>query len=200
LGWELCARPNAPGVADWSLFTETCASGGAAPHKPRDQIKRGPPMADERPTWVHDCTFGGKAKDFWWRVEENGDITIRRVFATRGQRDDVRVRTVTREELGRLLDAMSDGEWWPLANSVEKLTNGTEQHGLGKFLYEQLGWTCTEAQLAGHLGVILTSAGVWEWNDRKRDMKFRLADPDLRRMQAYFERRRSRSLRDLPSF
>ena len=146
-------------------------------------------MPDSSTFWLQDQTLGGKAKDFWWRVEANGDITIRRVFETRGLAEDVRVRTTTHAELGRLLAAMADGEWWPLANNVEKLTNGTEQDGLGKFLYEQLDWTATDAQLAGHLGVILTGAGVWEWNQRKRGMMFRLTDTDVARVKAYFERR-----------
>lgn len=141
--------------------------------------------------WLHDQTFGGKAKDFWWCVGNDGSITIRRVFDTRGPGTDVRVRTITRTELMALLDAMSDGAWWPLANNVEKLTNGTEKDGLGSFLCERFGWTPTDAQLAGHLGVILSGAGVWDYNGRKRGIEFRLADPDTGRVKAYFGRRRA---------
>ena len=61
---------------------------------------------------------------------------------------------------------MADAEWWPLANNVEKLANGTEKHGLGRFLYEQLGRDTAGAQLAGQLGVILTSAGVWDYHGK----------------------------------
>ena len=148
-------------------------------------------MPGQSALWLHDQTYGGKAKDFWWRVDDEGNTTIRRVFATRGPREDVRVHTITRNELERLLAEMADGESWPLANNVEKLTNGTEQHGLGQFLCEQLGWTPTDAQLAGHLGVILTGAGVWNYNGRRRGIMFRLADADLARVRAYFDRRRS---------
>ena len=148
-------------------------------------------MPSSSSPWLHDRTFGGKAKDFWWRAGDDGSITIRRVFETRGPGTDVRVRAITRRELDQLLAAMADGRWWPLADNVEKLTNGTEKDGLGKFLCERFGWTPTDAQLAGHLGVILSGAGIWDYNGRKRGIEFRLADSDMGRVKTYHERRRA---------
>jgi hypothetical protein len=64
-----------------------------------------------------------------------------------------------------------------LANSVEKLGIGTERKdGIGYFFYNGLKWDTTHSQLASQLASIFLSAGVWESNGRKRNIKFRFLD------------------------
>jgi len=45
--------------------------------------------------------------------------------------------------------------------------------GTNRFLFEKLNWSTTDCQLAGHLGVIFTISGVWEYNGMKRGIRFR---------------------------
>lgn len=68
---------------------------------------------------------------------------------------------------------MQDREWKTLANDAAKLCMGTEKDGIGKFLYK-LRPEVSYAQLSSQLGAIFYQAGVWEWNEQKRGMKFLL--------------------------
>lgn len=120
--------------------------------------------------WVHSKTFGGKQKSFWWRVDDDSTIYIRRVFKGNKQRKD----RISAEELGQLNRWMSDSNWVPLANNIEKLRLGTEQEGVGWFLCRRLGWKASaEWQLASQVGVIFTLSDVWEYNGRKRGICFK---------------------------
>lgn len=68
---------------------------------------------------------------------------------------------------------MQDREWKDLANNAAKLYMGTEKDGIGKFLY-RLRTEVPYAQLSSQLAAIFYYSGVWEWNERKRGMKFLL--------------------------
>lgn len=68
---------------------------------------------------------------------------------------------------------MQDGEWKALANDTAKLCMDTEMDEIGKFLYE-LRPEVSSAQLSSKLGFIFYQAGVWEWNEEKRGIKFLL--------------------------
>lgn len=68
---------------------------------------------------------------------------------------------------------MQGREWKTLANDAAKLCMGTEKDGIGKFLYK-LRPEVSYAQLSSQLGAIFYQAGVWEWNEQKRGMKFLL--------------------------
>jgi len=70
--------------------------------------------------------------------------------------------------------------WVPLANNVEKLKNREEKQGVGWFLYEHLGWSIMDSQLASHLGVILTLTGAWAYNGKKIGIEFRRLGNDWR--------------------
>ena len=64
-------------------------------------------------------------------------------------------------------------DWVCLANDVQKLKNGTEKEGLGKFVFSKLGWSTTKAQLSSHIGAIFSDSGVWAYNGKKRGIKFK---------------------------
>lgn len=120
--------------------------------------------------WVHEITFGGKRKSFWWMVDEGGTVRIKRVF--RGSKVP-NVKVICRDEMDCLHAFMEDGAWRRLSNSVTKLRDGSEQPGIGRFLVNRLGWPVTDAQLAGHLGVVLTQCGVWDYNAKKAGIEHR---------------------------
>ncbi|WP_305064134.1 hypothetical protein [Methanococcoides sp.] len=115
-------------------------------------------------------TFGGQQKDFWWMITDDCDIHIKRMFKS-GDSKKERVTKITCEELNLLDSYMSDGGRKSLANNVKKQVDGTEKPGIGSFLFQELGWSNTDAQLSGHLGVIFHHAGVWGYNAQKRNIK-----------------------------
>ncbi|WP_292376141.1 hypothetical protein [Methanosarcina sp. UBA411] len=121
-------------------------------------------------SWTHSRILGAKHKVFSWRIDNRGNLFIKRKF--RNNRFP-RVDNISCIHLGRLYESMLDGEWKSLANDAAKLCMGTEKDGIGKFLYE-LRPEVSSAQLSSQLGAIFYQAGVWEWNEGKRGIKFLL--------------------------
>ncbi|BCZ45838.1 hypothetical protein psyc5s11_19050 [Clostridium gelidum] len=120
--------------------------------------------------WIYSTTFGGKAKSFWWRVDEKLNIVVKRKF--KGFKDITSI-VISKADLEKIDNFMEGKEWVDLANNIEKINNGSEKDGLGKYLFQSLGWKVGDAQLASHLGVIFTLSGVWSFNGRKRGIKFK---------------------------
>jgi hypothetical protein len=138
------------------------------------------PVQDLQHEWVHSITFGGKAKSFWWKIDDGYNIHITRAF--NGANKIVNTKLISPAETERLNNYMAQNGWVPLANNVEKLRSGEEKHGIGRFLYEQLGWSTTDSQLAGHLGVIFSLSGVWEYNGKKKGIEFRQLSKEWRNL------------------
>lgn len=120
--------------------------------------------------WAHETTFGGKMKEFWWKIDPTGLVSIRRRF--KSDTTD-RIKRIRPDEIARLQQFMGDRQWHRLSNNVAKLRDGTEQTGIGRFLVDDLDWGITHAQLAGHLGVLLTKSGVWDYNGKKSRVQHR---------------------------
>ena len=76
-----------------------------------------------------------------------------------------------------LIDYLPNGEWFKLANNVERLKHGTEANGIGKYLFNQ-GLNNTDCQTASHLGTIFYQAGIWLYNGKRKGIKFR-KNPDV---------------------
>jgi len=114
-------------------------------------------------------TLGGKHKIFWWRLKENYSLEIIRKFnADTGK---INSSIFTEKEIDKIQEFIN-GNKIPLANNVQKLQNGTEKEGLGKFLYENLDKNTTEAQLASHISAIFYYSGIWDYNEKKKGMLF----------------------------
>lgn len=120
--------------------------------------------------WICSITLGGKAKAFWWKVDNNFAIHIKRKFKASLL---MASKVVSEEESEKIDDFIKSTEWINLANNIEKLNNGTEKDGLGKFLHEVLNWQIADAQLASQLGAIFTLSGAWSYNGRKRGIQFK---------------------------
>lgn len=137
--------------------------------------------------WIYATTFGGKTKSFWWRLDGNFNILIIRQFKGFG---DVASRLISKTDLEKIDNFMESKEWVDLANNIEKINNGSEKDGLGKYLFESLGWKVGDAQLASHLGVIFTLSGVWSFNGRKRGIQFKKNNSQWQELlkQYYIER------------
>ncbi|MEA4826383.1 MAG: hypothetical protein VB130_07090 [Clostridium sp.] len=129
-------------------------------------------------SWVCSMTLGGKAKTFWWKVDNNFDIHIKRKFKTF---ESMNYRVISKEQLEKIDDFIKSREWINLSNNVEKINNGTEKEGLGKFLYDVLNWQAADVQLASHIGAIFTLAGAWGFNGYKRGIQFKKNNIDWKR-------------------
>ncbi len=121
-------------------------------------------------SWSRSRTLGAKHKVFSWRIDNRGNLFIKRKL--RNNRFP-RIDKISCRHLDRLYGFMQDGKWKALENNAAKLCMGTEKDGIGKFLY-QLRPEVSYAQLSSQLGAIFYQAGVWEWNEQKRGMKFQL--------------------------
>ncbi|WP_292387693.1 hypothetical protein [Methanosarcina sp. UBA5] len=121
-------------------------------------------------SWSRSRTLGTKQKVFSWRIDSRGNIFIKRKFR---KNRFPRIDKISCRHLDSLCEFMQDREWKDLANNASKLCMGTEKDGIGRFLYK-LRPDVSYAQLSSQLGVIFYQAGVWEWNEQKRGMKFLL--------------------------
>ena len=66
--------------------------------------------------------------------------------------------------------------WFPLANNVQKMGEGTEQPGLGCTILREKPGDITHAQGASYLGCVLEHAGIMKWNNKKKGIKWRLLE------------------------
>jgi hypothetical protein len=124
-------------------------------------------------------TRGGEKlrKQFDWRF----DAILNRVLITN---EDGREHMFTLQEIQSILETIQEqfgAGFFPLANNVVKLTNGTERLGLGKVILEHEGSDVDHAQGSSYLGVVLEESGYFEWNGRHHgiEWKLRVADLDL---------------------
>lgn len=137
--------------------------------------------------WLSETTLGGKSKIFWWKIDEESNIHIKRIFDFKNEKKEL-IKIATAYELNQLDDYMKDGSWKYIANNVENLALGTEKPGIGIFLYDNLNWSGTEAQLSGHLGVIFYKSGTWDYNGKKRGIQHkRISDNWNESIKNYYE-------------
>jgi hypothetical protein len=137
--------------------------------------------------WLYEKTLGGKAKEFWWKIDEEYNILIKRRFA---HQKEPLTQKVTSEEINKLDEYLSDGEWKALSNNVEKLRLGIEKPGIGKFLYDNLKMNETEAQLSSHLGTIFSNSGAWLYNGKEKNMEFKKNTEDWKRLiKEYYDKK-----------
>jgi len=103
-------------------------------------------------------THGGKSRTFQWRFA-NDLLTIENEFGRTHEYQLVEIYNIL-----QWLQCEFHNEWFPLANNVEKLGNGTEKKGLGIAIYRQKPGDVTHAQGSSYLGMVLESAQLFEWN------------------------------------
>lgn len=72
------------------------------------------------------------------------------------------------------LAARFDAGWFPLANNVEKLGKNEEMDGLGVAILRQQPGNVSHAQGSSYLGVVLESAGIFEWNNKMKGIEWRI--------------------------
>jgi len=129
-------------------------------------------MQEDNPSLVRSVTLGGKAKSFWWKIDDNCNIIVRREFNSKKARI-LNSKFIKASEIDRLDKYMGESSWIGLANNVEKLSKGIENEGIGMFMFKELNWSTTDSQLASHIGGILAASRVWLYNGKQRGIKFK---------------------------
>lgn len=146
-------------------------------------------MAKQPAAWVHETTLGSRSAPFWWRLGDAGAVSIMRVLTLRASRKQKVIRAFSRDELEQLLRLMADGEWHASAAAVTTRKVPPPAGSIAPFLRHALGRSAVEAAQASHLGLIFTQAGLWEWNQQRRQLRFRQISTDLGQLEAYYARR-----------
>ena len=80
--------------------------------------------------------------------------------------------------LGRLHKEFGN-KYFPLANNVEYLGDGTEKMGLGVIILQQADSNVSHAQGSSYLGVVLEECGYFTWNGKNRGIEWRLIETDF---------------------
>jgi hypothetical protein len=114
------------------------------------------------------CTHGGKAKKFDWDFIQD-QIVIKNIEGKQHKYDLLEVKDI----LSKLYNTFGN-DWFPLANNVEKLGNGTEKDGLGSFIFSIKPGDITHAQGASYLGVVLEKAGILRWNQQIKGIEWKI--------------------------
>lgn len=155
-------------MAAFQFASERLAQGA----RPAAQTRAAPERREQAGADLgHDAgvfhTLGGRKRPFM--VEDLGVGTYRIVPAAAG----VRPIQMTRGQVEALLRHFEGQGWFPLANNVVRLRDGTEDaRGLGRYVVDQLGCAGT---LASQIGAWLHQAGLLEWNGAVRRIQFQVA-------------------------
>jgi len=122
-------------------------------------------------------TRGGKnkRKRFRWNYDEsNSRVEIVNEDGLQHLYSIVEIQAV----LMRLHTHFGD-TYFPLANNVEKLGNGTEKLGLGSVILEQKPEDISHAQGSSYLGVVFEECHYFEWNGSSRGIEWHILDYDF---------------------
>lgn len=109
-------------------------------------------------------TLGSKHKKFYWSINQNDELIIRRIF----ENNISSVIVLTKEHIESLNDFVFLQSKIRLANNVEKLALGTEREGIGTFLMNNCGLNSSEAQIASQIAAILCEMEIWKSNGKER--------------------------------
>ncbi|MGQ0604380.1 MAG: hypothetical protein ACT4QE_22080 [Anaerolineales bacterium] len=116
-----------------------------------------------------------KRRSFAWHF----DPMLKRVLVEndRGRRHEFTLQEI--QEILRVVHGSFGTSFFPLANNVQKLGDGTEKWGLGSIILEQEESDVSHAQGSSYLGVILEESGYFVWNGRHKGIEWKLITADL---------------------
>ena len=113
------------------------------------------------------CFTLGKNKSFIWEYNSETGITIIRHFKN-GERKD----PFSNEVIGKIINYVKKSGKVRLSNNVEKLSNGTEVEGLGKFVFDKIKKDTSYAQAMSQFAAIMVKLGIFEYNGERKSMEF----------------------------
>ena len=112
------------------------------------------------------CTRGGPNKRiiFKWWINANHRTLM--IHTENDRQHEFPVDEIL--EILRRTRAEFGNSYFPLANNVKKLGNGTEARGLGTIILDISPRDITHAQAASYLGPIMEEIRYFEWNEKKQ--------------------------------
>ena len=124
-------------------------------------------------------TRGGinKRKGFRWEYDPNERILL--ITNEDGKRHEYTIKEI--QNILARLETNFGGGFFPLANNVEKLANGSERLGLGSVILEQKPGDIYHAQGSSYLGVVMEECHYFEWNGKHKGIHWRLVDTNFNR-------------------
>lgn len=118
-------------------------------------------------SWATSYTLGSKHKPFKWRIDDNNIEIYRNMKSSR------KLQMVSLSNLDLIHSYVSKNDWTHLANNVKKIPEGNEREGIGKFMYNELKLSISDAQLASQISALFCQAGTWESNGAVKGMMFK---------------------------
>ncbi len=116
----------------------------------------------------------GKRIEFLWDIKNKDILLIKNL------KQPPIFHEYTTGEILRVISWLYNifGEtYFPLGNNVVDLSTGNATDGLGKAIYENDDSRNTfHAQGASYLGVILSEAGIFEWNQEQKGICWKIAE------------------------
>ena len=117
--------------------------------------------------WLQDHTLGGKEKSFWW-LYDGEKIMIKREI----KNSPAWITHFSNNQVDKLISYVKQRGRVPLANSMTKIEDGTEQDGIGNYIYNNIIEDKRVAQSASQLVSIFHRINVLHFNGKKRNMEF----------------------------
>jgi hypothetical protein len=114
----------------------------------------------------------GKRKRFSWFLDIDPGKLI--IVKENGQKLSYSLREI--QNILKASKTRFSTDYFPLANNVELLSNGTEQAGLGTIILKQYPRDISRAQGASYLGIVLEECGYLKWNGKNVGIEWRLID------------------------
>ena len=124
-------------------------------------------------------TRGGinKRKKFRWIYDPEEKTLL--ITNEDGKSHEYTIKEI--ENVLRKIEAKFGSGYFPLANNVEKLANGSERLGLGTIILKQKPGDIYHAQGSSYFGVVMEECRYFEWNGKHRGIHWRLVDTDFNR-------------------
>jgi len=126
--------------------------------------------------WISGNTLGGKHKAFNWNYSKENGITIKRILQGEGEY----ITVFCAADIEKIIDYVSKRGKVELGSNVEKLDDGTEKEGLGKFAKIKLGKITKDAQATSQLASIFVCTNIFDYNGTLVNMEFWIKDMDWR--------------------
>ncbi|MFD3157357.1 hypothetical protein ACFIJ5_10920 [Haloimpatiens sp. FM7330] len=124
--------------------------------------------------WYKLHTLGNKHKEFEWTYSSLDCLKIKRVF----KNNPLVITQFSDLEIEKILNYIFINKELPLANSVHKLSNGTEIDGIGSFIYNNISRDTTDAQASSQFVALFTKLKILGYNQKPIGMRFWLLNID----------------------
>lgn len=111
---------------------------------------------------------GAKAKNFCY------EYTGSNILIRNKENKEYHFEKHKAEEILTSLYRQFGNNWFPLANNVQKLGNGTEIPGLGRTILDAYPGNIPQAQAASYFGPTMEDMGLFEWNGKNMGIAWRL--------------------------